>query len=114
MQKKIVSYMKIDFLSNLINLFDEISIQSFQFELDNGIQLSNLSKFISDYKSNERLIDVTVNDVKIEMEIIIFFFIYARYTGKCQYNQLAEKQLELMLNRIGNRYYIVESINTYR
>lgn len=100
MQKTVVSYMNVSFLANLINLFDELFVSSFQFEEKNEIQLHNLSKFISDYKKNGLLVDTTVNDIKIEIEVIIFFFIYARYTGKSQYDQLAENQLDSMLGRM--------------
>lgn len=100
MQKIVASNINVyPFLSNLINIFDELSVDSSHFEEINGIQLYNLSKFITNCKKNELLVYV-VDDIKIEIEIIILLFIYARYKGEAKYEQLAENQLEERIVRI--------------
>lgn len=51
MQKIVASNINVyPFLSNLINIFDELSVGSSHFEEINGIQLYNLSKFITNCK----------------------------------------------------------------
>lgn len=67
MQKIVASNINVyPFLSNLINIFDELSVDSSHFEEINGIQLYNLSKFITNCKKNELLVYV-VDDIKIEI-----------------------------------------------
>lgn len=100
MSNEAVQHINSEFLPELSMILDKFLVKFPLFDKGNEVHLSYLSKIISEYDEKNELIIDRIEDVKIEMGVTIVFFMYARQTGKPQYEQLAEQYLNRIINSI--------------
>lgn len=100
MSNEAVQHINSEFLPELSMILDKFLAEFPLFDKGNEVHLSYLSKIISEYDEKNELIIDRIEDVKIEMGVTIVFFMYARQTGKPQYEQLAEQYLNRIINSL--------------